>query len=293
MTYRTVQRLADTATPEDLFPGQWKIRRNRLDDFKPYLNERWADDCTNAWTLWEEIKTSGYRGGYGAVRSYIRPFRTIATAPAVRPLSPRTVARWILVHSDTLPENARLELKSVFTYCPGSDALTGHVRAFGRMIAELRGDRLPQWIEAVRADDLPSLHTFVDGLERDLAAVTAGLPLPWSSRGVGGHINRIKMLKRQMYGRAGFAAPAEASSPRVLSPSRLATTASAVESLQHGGKILLRCLARQGTDLRLQCRRFWDSSWGAVAERDVVVRSRGAGCSSGPRMRFIEYSGDR
>ncbi|MFJ8555681.1 transposase [Streptomyces sp. NPDC093676] len=85
------------------------------------------------------------------------------------------------------------------------DALTRHVRAFGSMITELQGDRLPQWIEAVRADDLPSLHAFANGLERDLAAVTAGLTLPWSSGVVEGHVNRIKMLKRQMFGRAGFA----------------------------------------------------------------------------------------
>ncbi|MEU7071395.1 transposase [Streptomyces narbonensis] len=205
MTYRTVQRLADAATPEDLFQGQWQNRRTKLDDFKPYLHERWAEGCTNAWTLWEEIKTHGYRGGYGAVRAYLRPLRTTPTAPAARPPSPRTVAGWILTHPDTLPESDRLKLKSVLAHCPELDALTGHVRAFGRMITELQGDRLTQWIEAVRADDLPSLHTFVNGLERDLAAVTAGLTLPWSSGVVEGHVNRIKMLKRQMYGRAGFA----------------------------------------------------------------------------------------
>ncbi|MET9692565.1 transposase [Streptomyces sp. NPDC006514] len=62
----------------------------------------------------------------------------------------------------------------------------------------------PEWIVAVRADDLPSMHTFINGLERDLAAVTAGLTLPWSSGVVEGHVNRIKMIKRQTYGRAGF-----------------------------------------------------------------------------------------
>nr|WP_158102112.1 transposase [Streptomyces glaucescens] len=72
------------------------------------------------------------------------------------------------------------------------------------MLTQLQGEQLPQWIKAVRADDLPSLHTFVNGLERDLAAVTAGLTLPWSSGIVEGHVNRIKMIKRQMYGRAGF-----------------------------------------------------------------------------------------
>jgi transposase len=177
----------------------------KLDDFKPYLNKRWADGCANAWTVWEEIKTHGYRGGYGAVRAYLRPLRTTPTAPAARPPLPRTVAGWILTHPDALPGNDRLKLKSVLTHCPELDALTRHVRAFGRMITELEGARLPQWIEAVRADDLPSPHTLVNGLERDLGAVNAGLTLPWSSGVVEGHVNRIKMLKRQMYGRAGFA----------------------------------------------------------------------------------------
>ncbi|WP_370518081.1 transposase [Micromonospora sp. MP36] len=54
------------------------------------------------------------------------------------------------------------------------------------------------------ADDLPSLHSFVAGLQRDLDAVTAGLTLPWNSGPVEGHVNRIKMIKRRMYGRAGF-----------------------------------------------------------------------------------------
>ncbi|MFI8345298.1 transposase [Streptomyces sp. NPDC085639] len=110
----------------------------------------------------------------------------------------------MLTHPDTLPESERLKLKSALASCPELDALTGHVRAFGKMLTQLQGDQLPQWIKAVRADDLPSLHGFVNGLERDLAAVTAGLTLPWSSGVVEGHVNRIKMIKRQMYGRAGF-----------------------------------------------------------------------------------------
>ncbi|MGW5665349.1 transposase [Streptomyces sp. NPDC003758] len=212
MTYRTVQRLADAAAPEDLFHGQWQGRRTKLDDFKPYLRERWAEGCTNAWTLWEEIKTHGYRGGYGAVRAYLRPFRTTPTAPATRPPSPRTVPRWILTHPDTLPESERLKMKSVLAHCPELAALTAHVRAFGKMLTQLEGDRLPQWIKAVRADDLPSLHAFANGLERDLAAVTAGLTLPWSSGVVEGHVNRIKMLKRQMYGPALRSSGSEPSS---------------------------------------------------------------------------------
>ncbi|MGW8989871.1 transposase [Streptomyces zhihengii] len=64
---------------------------------------------------------------------------------------------------------------------------------------------LPQWIKAVRATDLPNFHAFANGLDRDLAAVTAGLTLPWSSGIVEDHANRIKTIKRQMYGHASFA----------------------------------------------------------------------------------------
>ena len=59
-------------------------------------------------------------------------------------------------------------------------------------------------MSAVSAGDLPHLHHFVRGLDTDHAAVRDGLTLPYSSGAVEGHVNRIKMLKRQMYGRAGF-----------------------------------------------------------------------------------------
>ncbi|MCX5387428.1 transposase [Streptomyces sp. NBC_00083] len=106
----------------------------------------------------------------------------------------------MLTRPDTLPDSERQKLTSVLVGCPELDALTRHVRAFGKMLTQLQGDQLPQWIKTVRANDLPSLHTFVNGL----AAVTADLRLPWSSGVVEGHVNRIKMIKRQMYGRAGF-----------------------------------------------------------------------------------------
>lgn len=84
------------------------------------------------------------------------------------------------------------------------DALAGHVHDFADMMHKLRGTLLPQWITAVLADDLEQLHSFANGLQRDLAAVTAGLTLHWNSGAVEGQVNRVKMLKRQMYGRAKF-----------------------------------------------------------------------------------------
>ena len=186
------------------FQGQWQGRPSKLDEFKPYLDERWSDGCTNAWTLCEEVTARGFRGSYQTVRAYICPKRTSAQPVQPRPPSPRTVAGWILRHPDNLPEADQLQLKTVLARCPELDALTGHVRSFAQMLTQREGERLSQWLEEVRRDDLPGLHTLAAGLERDLDAVIAGLTLPWSSGAVEGHVNRIKMLKRQMYGRAGF-----------------------------------------------------------------------------------------
>jgi transposase len=74
------------------------------------------------------------------------------------------------------------------------------------MLTERQGERLPDWLDAVRQDDLPSLHTLAlaAGIDPDRDAVIAGLTLSWNSGVVEGHVNRIKMLKRQMFGRAGF-----------------------------------------------------------------------------------------
>ncbi|MER5601590.1 ISL3 family transposase [Streptomyces sp. NPDC002265] len=205
MTSRTVKLFADAATPEDLFHGQWQGRPSKLDAFKPYLDDRWNQGCTNAWTVWEEIVPLGYQGSYQRVRAYFREKRTSPNPITARPPSPRVVAGWILRRPETLPEIDRFRLKAVLVHCPELDALTTHVRSFAQMLTERQGERLPQWLDAVRRDDLPSLHTLAAGIERDRDAVIAGLTLPWNSGVVEGHVNRIKMLKRQMFGRAGCA----------------------------------------------------------------------------------------
>ncbi|MET9586896.1 ISL3 family transposase [Streptomyces sp. NPDC006539] len=204
MTWRTVKQFAEVATPEELFTGQWQNRPSVLDDYKPYLDDRWNEGCTNAWKLWEEIVPLGYKGSYQRVRAYLHDKRTSPRPVTARPPSPRAVAGWILRHPDTLAESEQLQLKAVRTRCPELDALTRHVRSFATMLTERQGERLPDWLDAVRQDDLPSLHTLAAGIDRDRDAVIAGLTLPWNSGVVEGHVNRIKMLKRQMFGRAGF-----------------------------------------------------------------------------------------
>ncbi|MFC4517245.1 transposase [Streptomyces ehimensis] len=95
-------------------------------------------------------------------------------------------------------------LKEVRAGCPELDAVTRHVRDFAAMMRDLRGDQLPVWMEGVLADDLPTPHSLVNGLSRDIDAVTAGLSTPWSSGQAEGRVTRTKLLKRQGFGRVNL-----------------------------------------------------------------------------------------
>lgn len=176
-----------------------------LDEFAEYLHERFNDGHASATALFEEIQALGYRGSYRSVRDYLRPLRTIGAAPARKQVPKvRRTTSWMLRHPDNLTDDEQIRLKQVLASCRHLEVAAGHVKSFAQMLTGRLGERLNLWMSAVSADDLPQLHRFVRGLETDHAAVLNGLTLPYSSGAVEGHVNRIKMLKRQMYDRAGF-----------------------------------------------------------------------------------------
>jgi transposase len=140
------------------------------------------------------------------VASYVAPFRQLGAAPSAAPRPPkvRHVTRWVLTDPANLGEDDQRKLADVRVRCPHLDALARHVTGFAKLLTGRHGGRLDAWIEQVQRDDLPYLHSFAVGLTKDHAAVVNGLTLPYSSGAVEGNVNRIKMLKRQMYGRANF-----------------------------------------------------------------------------------------
>lgn len=156
MTSRTVKRYADAGRPEDLFIGQWQARRSVLDEYKPYLDDRWNEGATNAWKLWEEIVPLGYTGSYQRVRAYLRQKRTSPRPVTARPPSPRIVAGWVLRRPEYLSETEQLRLKHVRTNCPEIDALTRHVPSFATMLTERQGELLPDWLTAVNKTISPA-----------------------------------------------------------------------------------------------------------------------------------------
>jgi transposase len=176
-----------------------------LDPFKPHLHQRADEGCGNFAQLFREISSLGYTGSYATVRAYLeqrRPAKAPLTTP--RPPTVREVTGWLTRHPDSLTEDERPQLKALLERCPELRAASGHVRTFARMLTQLTGQNLPQWISGVRAAELPGLSSFAKGLEQDLDAVTQGLTSRWNSGPVEGRVNHIKMIKRQMFGWAGL-----------------------------------------------------------------------------------------
>jgi transposase len=205
LSRNTVRRFARAASAEELLVNDGTGRRAKLlDTHADYLRRRWNQGCTDAARLWEELRDRGYRGSYATVRDYVRPFRTgpIPPAPAPAPPKVRQFTGWIMRNPANLTTEDTQRLDAVLAGCPELSALRALVRDFAQMMLQRHGRHLEQWMTAACADDLPDLHSFVTGLRRDLDAVTAGMTLPHSSGKVEGHVNRIKMIKRQMYGRA-------------------------------------------------------------------------------------------
>jgi transposase len=200
----TVRRFARATSVEELL-GQARVgsRPSVLDEFTDYLHERWNAGCTSATVLYQEIKAIGYRGSYGTLGNYLRPFRELGTAPkTAAPPKIRQITSWLLRHPDRLNEDDQLKVKQIREQCGHLDALAAHVTSFAEMLTGRHGDRLDAWLATVEADDQPDLHSFAAGLKRDYDAVRNGLTLSYSSGAVEGTVNKIKMLKRQMFGRA-------------------------------------------------------------------------------------------
>ena len=201
----TVSRFYHAAAVTELLTRVQDGRPSVLDDYKPYLHQRWNEGCTSLTRLHAELRERGYKGSYTAIRDYTLPFRkTGAPPPGPRPPKARDLTRWITADPAHLTADDKTRLAAAREHCPHLDALARHVTEFAKILTGRHGDRLDNWITAVEADDQPELHSFTSGIKRDYDAVRNGLTMPWSSGAVEGNVNRLKMLKRQTYGRAGF-----------------------------------------------------------------------------------------
>ncbi|MGY4967429.1 ISL3 family transposase [Streptomyces sp. 900105245] len=125
--------------------------------------------------------------------------------PVARPpvLKPREVTTVLLTRPDNRDEADRTLLKELRDRSEDLDAACTLISRFAEILTHLRGqERLEQWVKDAEASSLPELRGLATGLRKDWNAVLAGLSTHWNSGPVEGHVNRIKMLRRQMFGRA-------------------------------------------------------------------------------------------
>jgi transposase len=217
LSLRTVQRDLRTTT----FVG--RRRRSDLGDsglnpYKPYLLERWNAGCYTAMRLFRELRQRGYTGSYGVVAAYARRLRQaqglspgqrrphrslpVVAEPPGQPLTPRRATWLVLRREEKRTEAETQQLAQLRAQQAEVGEGIDLAQAFATLVRQRRPEGLDPWLKRATTSPLEALRRFAAGLYEDYAAVKAGLSLRWSSGPVEGHINRLKMLKRQMFGRA-------------------------------------------------------------------------------------------
>jgi transposase len=182
-------------------------RASILDPHRGYLEHRWQEGCHNASALWRELRARGLAGRRGVVGQWAADARRREKAGdrrSCRPRMPsgRRLARLLVTEPEGLGPDDRRHVELTRAAAPELAEAADLAVAFGHMMRDKDGSRLDAWLEAAATS---GLAPFARGLRQDLPAVRATLDLPWSTSPVEGQINRLKTLKRQMYGRAGFA----------------------------------------------------------------------------------------
>ena len=189
-------------------------RRTRiLDPYQPYLLERWKQGCGNAMGLWREIRARGYPGSYRMVARFVAGLRTreqrgepFPQAPAG--LTPRQAARLLLTRPKRRSERHQQTLEQLRSLHPDIETTMALFERFADMIRRTSQgaarERLERWLVDAERSNIPQLCSFVTKLRQDEDAVVAGLELPYSQGQIEGQIHKLKLIKRSMYGRAGF-----------------------------------------------------------------------------------------
>jgi transposase len=217
---RTVYRYLHMSQP----PARRQLAVGRphvIEPYAPYLVERWNDGCRNATQMWRELREQGYPHALRTVVRFVGQLRQDSgVAYKFCQLPPTPI--YTMEHERKRPltalQAARLWTCPPEQRSPWQDAYVTHlcatqeimartfaqVQTFVEIVRQPQGERFDAWLMEVAAQGVAELRTFATGLQRDYAAVKAGLTLRHSNGQTEAQIQRLKLLKRQMYGKAGF-----------------------------------------------------------------------------------------
>jgi transposase len=197
-----VRRWVRGAVPE--------LNRPRMDSLKShreFLERRWADGCHNAARLWRELREMSWSGSQRVVAEWAARQRLATPIPSTRhPVttpfampSVRRTARLLTADLERVVPTERRFVEQLVATSPEIATARDLALRFAAMVRERAADPLEPWLVEAKGSELGS---FALGIEQDAAAVRAALSLPWSSGQVEGQITKLKLVKRQAYGRA-------------------------------------------------------------------------------------------
>jgi transposase len=198
--------------------GRSDTGKSLLTPYKERLLKRWNMGCREALQLFRDLRRHGYTGSYPTVARYAQRLRQAQglqprerrlgqTLPRViewqpQPLTTRRATRLVLKR----PKHRTKADIQLLAYLESQHSdlaeAIGLAQDFGAIMRQRQADRFDAWLARAVTSGVAPLRRFAMGLRADYEAVKAGLGLPWSNGPVEGHINRLKMLKRSMFGRA-------------------------------------------------------------------------------------------
>jgi transposase len=198
----------------DTFPELLRTARRPsiLTPYVPYLQARYLQGERNGVGLFREVVARGYAGSRMTVERFLQGLRaleqqgqSISSVTTTVELTPRRTIGLMLRRAEDLTEEETAALEQACQVHPHVQQTKMLLQEFASMLRERRGEDLQQWMVMAFHCGIAEWRPFVRKLRQDQAAVQAGLTLKWNNGAVEGHINRLKLIKRSMYGRAGFA----------------------------------------------------------------------------------------
>ncbi len=182
-----------------------------LTPYESYLRTRWKEGEHNAVGLFREVTARGYTGSRMTIERFLLGLRrmekqgiNVSTTATSIQVTPRRAVGLVLHRSHDLTKEESLALSQICQLHPQVAHLNALFQQFAQMLRDRRGEELDQWLSSAFHSDIPELRAFVKKLRQDQQAVQVGFILTWKNGMVEGHVNRLKFLKRSMYGRANF-----------------------------------------------------------------------------------------
>jgi transposase len=200
---------------EDVF----RIRQSSLEPWLPRLEREWSAGCSNGAELWRRLRAAGFGGSLRVVTEWTtRRRRAEAAQPHAEGKCPpaRRIARMMTIARHHLSKADAIMVAKIETAVPALSTARDLTERFAEMVRHGRAERLPDWMKEA---EISALASFARGIRADTDAVIAALREPWSNGQTEGQINRLKTLKRQMYGRANLDLRKRAGRPIAFRPS--------------------------------------------------------------------------